>query len=96
MASYALDVPEPLLDACGQFATLVDWAGGDASAGLTHAEVEDEITERVREVTRRVYQGHLDLRAEREVRLAEVLDADGIGRNRGRVRPRPGVEHRGR
>jgi hypothetical protein len=82
VASYVLEVPEPLLDACGQFATLADWAGGDASAGLTHAEVEDEITERVREVARLVYQGHLDLRAECEPRLAEVVDADGTGRHR--------------
>lgn len=82
MASYVLDVPEPLLDACGQFATLVDWAGGDASAGLTHAEVEDEITQRIREAARLVYQGHLDLRAEREPRLAEVVDTDGVTRDR--------------
>lgn len=82
MTSYALDAAEPLLDACGQFADLLDWACGDASAGLTHAEAEDEISERSREVARRVYQGHLDLRAEREPRLAEVVDGDGIGRNR--------------
>jgi len=82
VASYVLDVSEPLLDACEQFATLVDWAGGDASAGLTHAEVEDEITERIRESARLVYQGHLDLRAEREPRLAEVADAAGVTRER--------------
>lgn len=82
MASYVLDVAEPLLDACGRFAALVDWAGGDAPAGLTHAEVEDEVTARAREVARLVYQGHLDLRAEREPRLGEVVDADGTGRHR--------------
>jgi hypothetical protein len=82
VASYVLDAPGSLLDACERFAALVDWAGGQASAGLTHAEVEDEITGRVREVARLVYQGHLDLRAEREPRLVEVVDADGIVRNR--------------
>ena len=82
MASYVLDVPEALLDACGQFATLEDWAGGDASAGLTHARVEDEITRRIREAARLVYQGHLDLRAEREPRLVEVADTEDVTRDR--------------
>ena len=82
MASYALDVPESLLDACSRFAALLDWTAGDAAAGLSHAGVEDEVTSRIREVARLVYQAHLDLRAEREPRLAEVVDADGVARDR--------------
>lgn len=82
MASYALDVPEPMLNACAKVAALLDWASGDASADLSHAGVEDEITEQIREAARLVYQGHLDLRAEREPRLAEVVDAGGTGRGR--------------
>lgn len=82
MASYVLEVPDELLDACRQFASLAAWAGGDVSAGLTHAGVEDEIVERAREVSRLVYQGHLDLRAEREPRLVEIVDATGTGRER--------------
>ena len=82
MASYSLDAPEPLLDACATFAGLLDWAGGDASAALSHAEVEDQVTEQIRRVARLVYQGHLDLRADREPRLAEVVDSGGIARGR--------------
>lgn len=82
MASYVLDAPDPMLDACAKVAALLDWASGDASADLSHAGIEDGITERVREIARLVYQGHLDLRAEREPRLAEVVDDDGIARGR--------------
>jgi hypothetical protein len=82
VASYVLDVPESLLDACEKVAALLGWASGDASAELSHAGIEDEITEQIREVARLVYQGHLDLRAEREPRLGEVVDVGGVARGR--------------
>ena len=82
MASYALEVPESFLDSCAQFATLLGWLATDTSASLTHSDVEDEITKRIREVARLAYQGHTDLRAEREERLDEVVDADGVARHR--------------
>src|SRR5262249_28219826 len=66
----------------GLFATMVDWLSGDTSAGLAHGELETQIWDRVRDLARQALQDHLDLRAEREERLAEVVDADGVARGR--------------
>ena len=82
MSSYVLDVPDSLLDACGQFAALLDWAAGEVASGLSHSGVEDAIADQIREAARLVYQGHLDLRAEREPRLGEVVDVAGVARDR--------------
>jgi hypothetical protein len=50
---------------------------------LTHAQLEDQLTERCRELTRSLFQDHLDLRACREQRRPEgALGADGVARAR--------------
>lgn len=50
---------------------------------LTHAQLEDQLTERCRELMRSLFQDHLDLRAAREQRLPEgVTGADGVVRGR--------------
>ncbi|MGH3903936.1 MAG: ISKra4 family transposase [Pseudonocardiaceae bacterium] len=50
---------------------------------LTHAQLEDQLTERSRELMRSLFQDHLDLRASREARRPEgVTGADGVGRAR--------------
>ncbi|MGH3889668.1 MAG: ISKra4 family transposase [Pseudonocardiaceae bacterium] len=50
---------------------------------LTHAQLEDRLTERCRELTRSLFQDHVDLRACREQRRPEVVvGADGVGRAR--------------
>jgi hypothetical protein len=82
MASYVLEVHEPFLDACAHFATLLDWLAADTTAGQSHSGLEDEITQQIRQVAGLAYQGHLDLRAKREQRLTEVVDADGVTRHR--------------
>jgi len=64
------------------FAEITGWLGGGEAAGLEHGELEDQLGGRVRELTRRLYQDHLDLRAAREERLAEVAGADGVVRTR--------------
>ena len=63
-----------------QFDHVVGFLGGEGAAGLTHAELEAELGARGRELLRQLYQDHLDLRAEREVRLPEVVGADGAAR----------------
>lgn len=63
-----------------QFDDVVGFLGGDAAAGLTHAELEAELGAKGRELLRQLYQDHLDLRAEREVRLPEVVGAEGVAR----------------
>ncbi|MGH9151982.1 MAG: ISKra4 family transposase [Acidimicrobiales bacterium] len=63
-----------------QFDDVVGFLGGEGAAGLTHEELETELGAKGRELLRRLYQDHLDLRAEREVRLPEVVGADGAAR----------------
>jgi hypothetical protein len=58
--------------------------GGEQASALDHGELEDQLADQGRQLLRQLYQDHLDLRAEREVRLETVLDADGV--------PRRGVE----
>ncbi|MGH3927558.1 MAG: hypothetical protein ACRDTT_32645, partial [Pseudonocardiaceae bacterium] len=50
---------------------------------LTHAQLEDRLTERCRELMRSLFSDHLDLRASREQRRPEgVAGADGVTRAR--------------
>lgn len=60
------------------FAELVGWLEGAEAARLSHAELEDELGVRGRELLRQMFQGQLDLRAIHEQRSDEVRDAGGI------------------
>lgn len=63
-----------------RFETVLAWLEGEAAGGLTHGELEARLAADSREVFRQLLQDHLDLRAHRERRLEEVVDADGVGR----------------
>ncbi|MGW2512329.1 hypothetical protein ACWC0A_23645 [Streptomyces scopuliridis] len=52
------------------------------AAVLTHSGLEDLLAARMREVTRQLFQDHLDLRAVRERRADPVFDAAGVERTR--------------
>jgi len=65
-----------------QFEAITGWLGGPEAAGLTHAGLEDELATRGRELLRQLLQGHLDLRAAAEPRLAQVTGADQVPRAR--------------
>ena len=72
-----------------QFAETEEWLAGEA-AGLQHADLEEQLEARGRELMRRLFQGHLDLLAAREVRRDDVAGVDGVVRTRaerGRTRP---------
>jgi hypothetical protein len=72
------------------FGALTGWLDGVEAAGLTHAELEEELGSRGRELTRALFQDHLDLRAVREQRRDQVAGADGVTRTRteaGHARP---------
>ena len=65
------------------FEEIVAVLGDPGSDALTHAQLEDDLGERSRELTRSLYQDHLDLRAAREIRLPEgAAGADGVVRTR--------------
>jgi hypothetical protein len=66
-------------EAC--FATIEDWLAGEGSSDLEHAELEQQLDIRGRELLRLLFQDHVDLRALREGRL-EVADVDGALRTR--------------
>jgi hypothetical protein len=64
------------------FGQITGWLAGEEAAGLTAAELEDRLAADGRELLRRLYQDHLDLRAAREERQLEVAGADGVTRTR--------------
>lgn len=59
------------------FEEMVCWLEGSESARLAHAELEDQVERRGRQVQRLMFQDHLDLRSIREERVRTV-DAEGI------------------
>ncbi len=65
------------------FAALVAELAGPDCAQATHAEVEEQLTQRSRQLTRQLLQDHLDLRAAREQRRPEgATGADKTTRTR--------------
>ena len=90
MQGYAPACPdEAFAGAREQFAETEEWLATEA-AGLQHADLEEQLEARGRELMRRLFQGHLDLLAVREERRGDVTGQDGIVRTRaerGRTRP---------
>jgi hypothetical protein len=82
--AYSLEADQDPFGALrGLFAKAVDWLGSNESAGLTHGDLENQVAARFWDLARQAVQDHLDLRAQREEILAEVVGADGVGRGRG-------------
>ncbi|MGB6457942.1 MAG: hypothetical protein WBH47_26005 [Streptosporangiaceae bacterium] len=74
----------------GLFSGITGWLDGDEAAALTHSGLEEQLGSRGRELTRVLLQDHLDLRAAREQRRAQVSGSDGVTRTRaeaGHTRP---------
>jgi hypothetical protein len=63
-----------------KFEAVVTELGAPAAAGFTHAQLEDLLAERQREVTRQLLQDLLDRNARQETRLPELTGADGVRR----------------
>jgi hypothetical protein len=71
------------------FEDLLGWVEGDQAAALTHAELEEQLDARGRDLLRQLFQAQLDLRAMRE-HTVEVDDAEGVAHRaveHGHVRP---------
>jgi hypothetical protein len=72
------------------FGEIEDWMASEEAAGLQHAELEEQLDVRGRELLRRLFQDRLDLTAAREERRHDVTGEDGAVRTRaerGRTRP---------
>ncbi len=81
MKAYAVQVTTAFDQSRERFETVLAWLSGPESAGLTHAELEDHLQVASREVFCQLVQDHLDLRAQREPKLAEVVGADQVSRH---------------
>jgi hypothetical protein len=90
MSGYAPEAGKAFAQARACFEETEAWLAGREAAALTHAELEDHVQARGRELLRRLFQDHLDLRAAREQRRTHVAGPDGVPRTRteaGHCRP---------
>ena len=71
---------DPFAAARQRFESILDYLAGPAAAEATHADLEEELASKGRELLRQLFQDHLDLRSAREDRLSEVTDAAGLAR----------------
>src|SRR5271167_4281091 len=72
------------------FRALEDWLASEEAAGLQHADLEEQLDVRGRELLRQLFQDRLDVSAAREMRRRDVAGEDGVVRTRaerGRTRP---------
>ncbi len=59
-------------------AEMISWLAGPEAAELAHAELENQLDARGRELLRTMLQDHLSLRSLNEVRMQSVVDSDGV------------------
>ncbi|HUW66115.1 MAG TPA: ISKra4 family transposase [Spirochaetia bacterium] len=64
-----------------RFETIVDIMAGEKALSLAHGELETMLYGEAIELMRILFQDHLTLRAMREQRIKEVVDANGVPRN---------------
>ena len=60
--------------------SMIGWARSGEAAGLGHEVIEERLLAGGMELVRLLFQGHLDLRAAREERRGDVVDAGGRAR----------------
>ncbi|MED7829019.1 hypothetical protein VXC91_46205, partial [Streptomyces chiangmaiensis] len=80
--SALAECEEAFAASAGMFAEVCTELAAPQAAVMTHAQLEDLLGARMREVTRQLFQDHLTLRADNEVRRQEVVDATGVERSR--------------
>jgi hypothetical protein len=89
----AAQSPEPFAAARAAFEQVIAFTRQAAVDEITHGQLERELSTRMREVTRVLFQDHLDLREVREERATvPVADAEGISRNRIERHRRTGLD----
>ena len=90
MQGYASGPAAAFAESGKRFAELEDWLASEEAAGLQHADLEEQLDVRGRELLRQLFQDRLDLTAAREERFRGVTGEDGAARTRaerGRTRP---------
>lgn len=84
--------PDPFTCSTGRFESLTALLSGNQAAGWTHAELEEELDHRGRELPRQLMQDYLDLRAVRKEEQARRAEAKAVGAD-GCLRPYPEYAH---
>ncbi|MGO9079418.1 MAG: ISKra4 family transposase [Streptosporangiaceae bacterium] len=90
MQGYAAARDDAFAQSGECFRALEDWLASEEAAGLQHADLEEQLDVRGRELLRQLFQDRLDVSAAREVRCRDVAGEDGVVRTRaerGRTRP---------
>jgi Uncharacterised protein family (UPF0236) len=87
-----ITAPDAFAAARAEFEQVIEFTRRAAVDEITHGQLERELSVRMREVTRRLFQDHLDLREVREKRATVVADAEGIERNRIERHRRTGLD----
>ena len=82
MPEYAAQAGEAFAQVREQFEETLGWLAGAEAGALEHAELEDQLGERGRELQRLMFQGQLDLRALREQHRQDVTGPEGAARPR--------------
>lgn len=62
------------------FESILGFLEGEQACGFEHGELEEHLERQSRELFRRLFQDHLVIRSQREERLGEVVDANGVAR----------------
>jgi hypothetical protein len=82
MQEYAEPASAAFAQSRAYHGELEEWLSGEEAGRLRHADLEEQLQDRGRELLRRLHQGHLDLLAAREDRRDGVRGPDGIARTR--------------
>ena len=90
MQGYVPAQDEAFAESRRCFGELEQWAASEAAAGLRHADLEEQLGVRGRELIRQLFQDRLNATAAAEERRYDVTGEDGVVRTRaerGRERP---------
>jgi len=88
-AVYRLPVSSSFSSSRAYFEGVVERVQGEDTMKLPHDDLEAMLKEEGRELLRRLFQDHLDLRALREAERAAPTGSDGVERNHRRGTARP-------
>ena len=90
MQGYVPAQDEAFAESRKCFGELEEWAASEGAAGLQHADLEEQLEVRGRELMRQLFQDRLNAAAAAEERRYDVTGEDGVVRTRaerGRERP---------
>ena len=82
MQGYAPPGDGAFAESWERFGELAGWMESEEAAGLQHADLEEQLEARSRDLLRQMFQDRLDLTASREERRRDVTGPDGVVRTR--------------